>query len=304
MEEMFNADQRAHMEALSKIPLEQLAWCGWYRVGECAKWHGGRCADPALTCANKCLPCTGHGKRRLDGEFTTCPDCGGDGFRKKGDQPRGINPDRDLFYFGCWNEPGHHLWTRHRRFASGPDACPESFSNGKHLDTGFCPKPGARSARNERYYSGPQTEGSAALHHLDGWTILSFWDRSVDKRGGCNSAFVVRGEHTFEDVVGLAKTWFPSVWARFKFEVRLWEEPKTKTKSQREIEALSARVAELEHGIRRHHDTLEDEPLEVDRALYKLVGHECCAERGRCAALTESTSARIADGETRKTHDR
>lgn len=66
---------------------------------------------------------------------------------------------------------------------------------------------------------GDQTEGIARLHHLNGCTVLAFWDRSVDKRPGSNIAFVAPGRLTFDEAVAAAKRNFPHVWPRFKFEV-------------------------------------------------------------------------------------
>lgn len=36
-EEMFNADQRAHMAHLASLPREAKCWCGWYVKEECPK---------------------------------------------------------------------------------------------------------------------------------------------------------------------------------------------------------------------------------------------------------------------------
>ena len=37
--------------------------------------------------------------------------------------------------------------------------------------------------RERWFYRGPQTQGEALLYHKQGWTAISFWDRSVDERG-------------------------------------------------------------------------------------------------------------------------
>lgn len=78
-----NSEQQAHMRSLAALPRVRLSWCGWNLKGECARDHGGRCADPNLSNADKCLPCTGYGRRwRLiegDREWAECPDCQGTG---------------------------------------------------------------------------------------------------------------------------------------------------------------------------------------------------------------------------------
>jgi hypothetical protein len=66
-----------------------------------------------------------------------------------------------------------------------------------------------------------QIEGESARVYLNGWTVVSFWDRSVDDRGGCNSSFIVPGDWTFNQVIEISKVRFPWVWERIKFEVKL-----------------------------------------------------------------------------------
>jgi hypothetical protein len=113
------------------------------------------------------------------------------------------------FYFGCWHGAGHYLHTPGGNTMS-ERRIPEDFPiEHRALDACLLPP------------NQPQTEGLATLCHLNGWTILAFWDRSVDTRPGCNSAFLARGTYTFETMVGIAKDQFFEVWNRFKFDVRL-----------------------------------------------------------------------------------
>jgi hypothetical protein len=44
----FNAEQRDHMESLSRIPPERLCWCGWNLKGECASCPADRSAADKL----------------------------------------------------------------------------------------------------------------------------------------------------------------------------------------------------------------------------------------------------------------
>jgi hypothetical protein len=124
-----------------------------------------------------------------------------------------------MFYFGPWDRPGHFLHD------------PGGFSNYRaeslipwkvgELDGGM--QPHSASCRRSPYGcncgSGP--EGVALLHHRDGWTALAFWDRSVDKRGACNSTYIAQGDFTFEQMVELAKTRFAYRWNKMNFEVKL-----------------------------------------------------------------------------------
>lgn len=67
--------------------------------------------------------------------------------------------------------------------------------------------------------SGTQVQGWAALHKRDGWTLISFYDRSVDSRPGSNSSFLAEGNFTFEEMLGIAREYFPRVMSRFTFEI-------------------------------------------------------------------------------------
>ncbi len=64
-----------------------------------------------------------------------------------------------------------------------------------------------------------QIEGLASLWHVQGWTILCFWDRSGDSRSNSNSAFVLEGHHNFDESVAIASTTFPQIWKRMTFEI-------------------------------------------------------------------------------------
>ena len=112
----------------------------------------------------------------------------------------------DCYYFGCINRPGHYLFagshTIHER------DLPDDFPVNPYVLDGRLLPPKLS-----------QTEGSAELIHFRDWTVVSFWDRSVDGRHGSNSAFVIRGRHNFHGAVEIAKKNYPGVWSRFDFEV-------------------------------------------------------------------------------------
>lgn len=66
-----------------------------------------------------------------------------------------------------------------------------------------------------------QPEGQALVHHINGWTVLAFWDRSVDGRFSSNSAFAFPCECTGEEAIEHAKREFPAIWERFTFPVQV-----------------------------------------------------------------------------------
>jgi len=118
-------------------------------------------------------------------------------------------------YFGCWGEKGHYLWTRSRRPALEPETLPPELHAHK-LDGVYAPRLPGKYAGDK----GPEAaQGRATITHVAGWTVLAFWDRSVDDRGASNSAFVIPGELTFEQARDRAREAFPEVWRRFTFEV-------------------------------------------------------------------------------------
>ena len=154
-----------------------------------------------------------------------------------------IDVDSDLLYFGCWRARGHYLWTRHGQMSARRDL---ERIGPRNIDGDFAPHP---TPHRNGYCDCPQVEGTAALHHVEGWTILAFWDRSVDGRRGSNSAFLVYGEHSFDDMLALSRGHFGEVWQRWSFRLELYS-PAVRTPSEIRIEQLEARVRELEARVR------------------------------------------------------
>lgn len=112
----------------------------------------------------------------------------------------------NCYYFGVMKHAGHFLYcgnhTIHERYL------PEDFPvNVRALDGALLPP------------QLPQDEGRAELIHLNGWTVLTFWDRSADRRGRSSSTFIILGVVDFSEAVSIAKEYYPQVWSRFTFEV-------------------------------------------------------------------------------------
>lgn len=165
--------------------------------------------------------------------------------------------EANVYYFGCWRESGHYLWKPGRSHAWDDErngVLPWKFIDG-------CLPPARRGRPDSRGYRSVEREapqGHAALHYKEGWTAFAFWDRSVDTRGGCNSAFFVRGIHSWEDALRIAKAKFPSVWKQIKFDVILAQEPDggkhegimSVEDKAADYDALRARVREMEARLR------------------------------------------------------
>lgn len=116
----------------------------------------------------------------------------------------------EAYYFGCNKQAGHYFYTpgmdgvRERVPANLPQLWQIKY------DGGLLPQ------------QSKQIEGATSIHHLNGWTMIGFWDRSVDNRGNSNSAFFFDAEDLeFGTALALAKHLFPEVFARFNFEVKL-----------------------------------------------------------------------------------
>jgi hypothetical protein len=117
-----------------------------------------------------------------------------------------------FFYFGCMDQVGHHVFSSPRAYELEDRRAVSDvlYRNpwGIAIDGGLCK-------------SGAEQEGIALIHHKNGWTALAFWDRSVDKRGKSNSVFLAIGEFEFDQMVAMAKQFFPEVIARFPFEIKM-----------------------------------------------------------------------------------
>lgn len=112
---------------------------------------------------------------------------------------------RGPFYFGCIKQPGHWLWDRDLQHVTGH----QKMCWVPLLDGVLPPQVGDR------------VQGRAVVHVIHGWTVLAFWDSSVDTRRGSNSFFMAQGVMTFSEIDLLSREAFPSVYARFGFPVLL-----------------------------------------------------------------------------------
>lgn len=122
-----------------------------------------------------------------------------------------------VLYFGCYRELGHYLRESGDRKIWDPEAA--GLPWGWEMDGAM--QPGGRMEGGHLRVPNEQPEGLALLHHKAGWTALAFWDRSVDRRGGCCSVFFADQEVDFNAIVAAARETWPEVWERFTFEVRL-----------------------------------------------------------------------------------
>lgn len=85
---------------------------------------------------------------------------------------------------------------------------------GRHSLVGdpFCNRDSAHGGYD--WANEDQPEGVVRLVHLDGFTVIGFWDRTGDPRHGCASQILAEGEHTFDAMIAIFRATFPELYAR------------------------------------------------------------------------------------------
>ena len=117
---------------------------------------------------------------------------------------------KKLFYFGCKDSAGHYLW-------EGPNEIyPQTISHrigANNANTRFF-------ERMDAVYAPGRTEKEGVYQEvdIDGFKILAWWDRTVDKRPGSNSALIGWGFNTSEEMIEAAKIIYPWVMSRQKIQ--------------------------------------------------------------------------------------
>ena len=144
-----------------------------------------------------------------------------------------------IYYYGCVGRVGHCLFDSNLEYVRGvrPESIPWPFLDGAlaphHEDCTFNDvidsqghiRAFCSSRTGQPRLSCNAVEGLAKLHNRrDGngeyWTALAFWDCSVDERPGSNSVFILEGLYNFEQALEIAKKTFPTIFKRFKFEIK------------------------------------------------------------------------------------
>lgn len=120
------------------------------------------------------------------------------------------------YYFGCGRGPGHYLFDERMNQVRGDYSSPPRRL-AERFDGLLPPQP----ERTEDLYK-------AALSRLGGYgySALSWWDRSEDKRGGCNST-IFAPSLIIEplDLLEEAQRRFPWVFTRLPQQLELWKGP-------------------------------------------------------------------------------
>jgi hypothetical protein len=110
-----------------------------------------------------------------------------------------------MYYFGCWDEAGHYLFSPDGHSMSRIMA--ERYGipfRTELLDGLFAP----------RYVKEDDTK--TQLIYVHGWTFLAMWDRSVDTRPGSNCVFLIGGNYDEDMMWTIARQRYPKIVARLK----------------------------------------------------------------------------------------
>lgn len=110
---------------------------------------------------------------------------------------------KPVFYFGPINEAGHYLWSDERSHIWNHAAVGIHKNLFHALDGAFCPPV-------------DQVTGIVQKNQVGPWLILSWWDRSQDTRGACNSNILGKGFESVAELIESAQKQFPAVFARQK----------------------------------------------------------------------------------------
>lgn len=116
-----------------------------------------------------------------------------------------------VYYFGCGNQLGHYWHAppkEGREWQSSSAVADVMRTVFPRIDGQFAP------------LDCPQVEGEAKLTYANGWTVLAWWDNSIDPRGNSNSAIVVDAERDFDQMVALLAIHFPDVSKRQRAPIK------------------------------------------------------------------------------------
>lgn len=112
-------------------------------------------------------------------------------------------------YFGCWNSTGHFFFG-----VGGKSVTYERARGGREAVHRREPSPWGRGYEVEKLAPGTKVQGTAALHHKNGWTALAIDDFTVDSRGNSKSVFCFPEILDFDEASEKARQLFPHITKR------------------------------------------------------------------------------------------
>lgn len=109
--------------------------------------------------------------------------------------------DAPIFYCGCLDVPGHYVSSVPPIGEGDPDPRPASL-RGYRLD------------HAERWGTLYAPEHVRKVTHVEGWTVLSMCDYTVDKRPNSHITFAMEGTLSVSEAEARARIAYPSIWKR------------------------------------------------------------------------------------------
>lgn len=136
-----------------------------------------------------------------------------------------------ILFYGCWTTPegrsdtGHYYaspegpgvaYSMRRRHDGKLEDNPERYVPwGYKVDGGLAPR--GDDYHREGIVALSQCVNRLGFHDEQWWSVVSWWDNSVDKRMESNANFLVDRKATAEEVLAEARKAFPQIFARFKY---------------------------------------------------------------------------------------
>lgn len=148
-----------------------------------------------------------------------------------------------ILFYGCWtskaggSDTGHYFFDEHgqkrvrRRDWEGRlhDNPADYVPWGAKVDGGLAPRnyvggeePNGVAAFSEAVlWASPLPDRTLLAVRRWCWSALSWWDNSVDKRGGSSATFIIDRCCTPRVLLNEARAAFPQIFARFSYEIVL-----------------------------------------------------------------------------------
>lgn len=125
-----------------------------------------------------------------------------------GDKPEVVpaptKPEPQVLCFGCIGVPGHYLYQ-----PNGRSLPLDGQPWGDELDGGLL-----------RGTIPDKIDGQFVTENLDGWTAVSFWDRSGDSRPNSSTTFLINAIIGGDDLLKLARRQWPDLFKRPGFPIK------------------------------------------------------------------------------------
>lgn len=135
-----------------------------------------------------------------------------------------------ILFYGCWTSPDGHSDTGHYFRAKNGDR----LSSGQRWRTLESLVPWGLKV--DGFLAPRTTNGAQAVNGIVGyhqaiswvdcpgeeaWSLISWWDNSVDDRPGSNCAFMVNRRASLREILAEARDAFPQIFLRFKYPIVL-----------------------------------------------------------------------------------